>query len=369
MPEKIIMPKLGQISEELTLIKWFKKRGEKVSRGEPLFEVMTDKASIEVEATSDGILTEVFVNEGEKVPALSVIGIINKSEEEAKDEERLKVSPIARKLAEEYGIDLSKIKGTGPEGRIVKDDVLKAISSGEETEVEVVPILGMKKAIAQKTAESKSTIPHFYLKTNINMSETVKFRESLNSYLKSKGQDVEISYTAMIVKASSMALLEFPILNALVKEDKIYIGKDVNIGVVVSLDNGMIIPVLHRVNKKGLIEIAKELKVIVDKARNNRLNTEDLEGGTFTISNLGMYGIEEFTAIINPPEVAILAVGKIEGRPVVKDSQVIFQQMMTVTLSCDHRVIDGVTAARFLGKLRTTLENPLMLIVDNLRES
>ncbi|MBC7319136.1 2-oxo acid dehydrogenase subunit E2 [bacterium] len=371
MSEKIIMPKLGQISEELTLLRWFKKKGEKVTRGEPLFEVLTDKASIEVEATVDGILAEIFVNEGERVPSLSVIGIISKPEEEVKeikDEERQKVSPIARKLAKEYGIDLSKVKGTGPEGRIVKDDILKVISSLGESEFEIIPISGMKKAIAQRTVESKSTIPHFYLKTNIDMSEAIKFRESLNSCLKAKGQDIEVSYTALVIKASSMALLEFPILNALVKGDKIYIRKDTDIGIIVSVDNGMVIPVLHKVNKKGLVEIAKELKVIVDKARNNKLGAEDLEKGSFTISNLGMYDIEEFTAIINPPEVAILAVGKIEKRPVVKDSQIIPQWMMTVTLSCDHRVIDGVTAACFLGRLKAILENPLVLMLNDFKE-
>lgn len=369
MAERIIMPKLGQISEELTLLKWFKKKGERVKKGEPLFEVMTDKASIEIEATTDGILTEVFVNEGEKVPVLSVIGIISELNEEIKKEERIKVSPIARKLAEEYGIDLSKIKGTGPEGRIVKDDILRAISSLSESEFEIIPISGMRKVIAQRTVESKSTIPHFYLKTNINMTEVVKFKELLNSYLKAKSQDIEVSYTAIIVKASSMALLEFPLLNALVKEDKIYIKKDTDIGIVVSIDSGMIIPTLHSVNKKGLIEIAKELTAIVDKARNNKLTTEDMEGGSFTISNLGMYNIEEFTAIINSPEVAILAIGKIEERPVVKNSQVIPQWMMTVTLSCDHRVIDGVTAARFLERLKAILENPLMLIINEVKES
>ena len=369
MAEEIIMPKLGQISEELTLLKWFKKRGERVNKGEPLFEVMTDKASIEVEATTDGILTEIFVNEGEKAPVLSVIGIISELNEEIKKEDRIKVSPIARKLAEEHGIDLSKIKGTGPEGRIVKDDVLKLIPLLEESEFEIIPISGMRKVIAQKTIESKSTIPHFYLKKNINMSEVVRFKELLDSYLKIKGQDIEVSYTSLIIKASSMALLEFPTLNALVREDKIYIKKDTDIGIVVSIDSGMIIPVLHRVNKKGLIEIAKELKVIVDKARNNKLTTEDMEGGSFTISNLGMYDIEEFTAIINSPEVAILAVGKIEEKPIVKNSQVIPQWMMTVTLSCDHRVIDGVTAARFLEKLKAILENPLMLIINDVRES
>ncbi|MCX7796251.1 MAG: 2-oxo acid dehydrogenase subunit E2 [bacterium] len=367
MAEKIIMPKLGQISEELILLKWFKKKGEKVVRGEPLFEVLTDKANIEVEAVTDGVLTEIFVNEGEKAPALSIIGIISKPEEETKEvksEERLKISPIARKLAKEYGIDLSKIKGTGPEGRIVKEDILKIIPSLKDSEFEIIPISGIRKVIAQRTVESKSTIPHFYLKTSIDMSEAVKFREFLNSYLKSKRQDTEVSYTALIVKASSIALSEFPILNALVKEDKIYIKKDTDIGVVVSVDDGMIIPVLHRVNKKGLIEIARELNTIVDKARSNKLTAEDLEGGSFTISNLGMYDIEEFTAIINPPEVAILAVGKIEERPVVKNFQIIPKWMMTVTLSCDHRVIDGVTGARFLEKLKTTLENPLTLIEE-----
>lgn len=374
MSEKVIMPKLGQISDELTLLRWFKKKGEKVNRGEPLFEVLTDKASIEVEATTDGILTEIFVNEGEKVPALSVIGIISKPEEghvknEIIDEERLKASPIAKRLAKEYGIDLSKIKGTGPEGRIVKDDVLKVISPSVESEFEVIPISGMKEAIAKRTVESKGTIPHFYLKSNINMTRVIEFKESLGSYLSAKGQDIDVSYTALIIKASSIALSEFPILNALVKEDKIYIRKDTDIGIVVSVDSGMVIPVLRRVNKKRLLEIARELKVIVDKARNNKLSAEDLEGGSFTISNLGMYGIEEFTAIINPPEVAILAVGRIEERPIVRNSQIIPQWMMTVTLSCDHRVIDGVTAARFLGRLKTILENPLMLIIDDFEGS
>lgn len=372
MAEKIIMPNLGQISEELTLLKWFKKKGDRVSKGEPLFEVLTDKANIEVEATTDGILTEIFVNEGEKVPVLSVLGIIGSPEEisikeEAELEEGLKVSPIARRLAKEYNIDLSKIKGTGPDGRIVKEDILKAISK-EESEAEVLPISGIKRAIAQKTVESKSKIPHFYLKTSINMSEAIRFREVLNSYLKTKSHDIEVSYTSIIAKAVSIAILEFPILNAIVKEDKIYVKKDVNIGIVVSIDDGMIIPVLHKVNEKGLINLAKELRLLIDKARNNRLSVDDLEGGSFTISNLGMYGIEEFTAVINPPEVAILAVGKIEERPVVKDSQIISQQIMTITLSCDHRAIDGVTAARFLERLKSILENPLILIIDDFKE-
>jgi len=365
MSVEILMPKLGQISEELTLVRWLKKRGERVIKGEPLFEVSTDKANVEVEATADGILTEIFVNEGETVPVLTVLGVIDEASEVSSEETlsyRIKASPIAKKLAKEYNIDLSQIKGTGPDGRIVKEDILKVIQKEKAVKEDVVPISGIRKVIAQRMAESKSSIPHFYIKTSINMTETINLKKALDVYLEK--QNLKVSYTAMIIKALGIALLEFPILNSLVEGEEVHIIKDVNIGIAVALDEGIVVPVLHRVNEKSLIEIAKELEDIIKRAREGILDTNIMNGGTFTLSNLGMYNIEEFTAIINPPQVAILAVGRIEEKPVVKNSQVVVQSMMSVTLSCDHRVIDGVIAARFLEKLKYTLENPFILLIE-----
>jgi len=364
MPVEIVMPKLGQISEELTLLRWLKKKGEKVSKGEPLFEVLTDKANMEVEATTDGILTDIFVNEGETAPTLTVLGIIAKPEEISSEEmirDRIKASPIAKKLAKECNIDLSQIKGTGPDGRIVKEDILKVIQNEETVSEEIIPISGIRRVIAQRMVESKSSIPHFYIKTSINMTEAVNLKKALDAYLEKQG--VTVSYSAMIIKALAIAFLEFPVLNALVKEDELHIVKDINIGIAVSLDDGVVVPVLHKVNEKTLIEIAKELEGIVRKAREGSLDAKAMDGGTFTLSNLGMYDVEEFTAIINPPQVAILAVGKIEERPIVKNSQVTAQWMMSVTLSCDHRAVDGVLVGKFLEKLKFILENPFILLL------
>ncbi len=393
MVTEVIMPKMGDMMTKGKIIKWLKQEGEKVERGEPLLEIETDKTTIEVESRGSGTLRKILMREGE-VPIATTIGYITQEgeslpekpsakpavaihkplaeatkakEKPAKTESegttKIKASPLAKKIAEEKGVDLSKVTGTGPGGRITKEDVLASLASQPAApEFQLVPLTSMRRAIARKMTESKTHVPHFYVSTVVDMSEAVKARESLVAAVEAK-TGVRLSYTHLIVKAVAMALEEFPQLNSSLEGENIKFWRDINIGIAVGLEDGLIVPVLRRANTLGLLEIAVESSKLVAKAKDKKLREEEFSGGTFTISNMGTLDVESFHAIINVPETAILAVAKIADKPAVVNGQIAIRKLMSMTLSVDHRAIDGIQAARFLQKIKNLLEAPYSLLL------
>jgi len=385
MVTEVIMPKMGQTMEKGKIVKWLKKDGEEVRKGEPLLEIETDKTTIEVEARDSGKL-RILAQEGEEVPIATTIAYILKEGEslsegelaEAVAEERVKASPLARRIAKEKGIDLTQVRGTGPGGRITKEDVLAYLERrmGEPSvvtalpvesaklEYEVAPMSSMRKAIARKMVESKTHVPHFYVTVQVDMTEAAKMREDLIPVLEEK-KNVRFSFTHMLIKAVAEALEKYPQLNATFEDGEIRVWRDVNVGIAVSLEDGLIVPVLKGANKIDLFEIASRARDLVDRAREKKLKEDEFSGGTFTISNMGALDVESFTAIINVPEVAILAVGRISDKPAVVDGRLTIRKIMTMTLSADHRVVDGVTAAKFLQEVKRLLEAPHLLLLPS----
>ncbi|MEX0662228.1 MAG: pyruvate dehydrogenase complex dihydrolipoamide acetyltransferase [Balneolaceae bacterium] len=424
MAEKIEMPKLSDTMEEGVIAKWNVKEGDKVSSGDVIAEVDTDKATMEVEVFDSGTILKIMVEEGSAVPLGGIMAIIGEEgedisglldggsepEKEAEPKEsddkkedkksgkkeefdpilddvngkekkkaskekpetekgdgRIKASPLARKMAEDKGIDLASVDGSGPDGRVIKKDIEdykpSEASSGtavsyEQTESEDVKISQMRKAIARRLSESKFTNPHFYETIDIDMEEAMEARTKLNEI-----SDVKISFNDIVVKASAAALRRHPDINTSWMDDVIRRHGDVNVAVAVAIDEGLMTPVLQHADKKNLRQIASETRELAGLAKDRKLQPEQMEGSTFTISNLGMFGIEEFTAIINPPNACILAVGAIRDVPVVKNGEVVPGKRMKVTLSSDHRVVDGAKAAQFLNTLRQMLENPLSMLL------
>uniref|UniRef100_A0A7J3SKX1 2-oxo acid dehydrogenase subunit E2 n=1 Tax=Fervidicoccus fontis TaxID=683846 RepID=A0A7J3SKX1_9CREN len=384
MVTKVVMPKYGWTMTEGKVLKWLKKEGELVKKGEPLFEMESEKTVTQVEAEASGILRKILVQEGTVVPVGETIAILTEPGEELPssdtlkqmveekpqivEEEKIKISPAARKLAEEHGIDITKIKGTGPDGRIVKEDILRVIESEKEVvkvsslPAKIIPLEGMRKIIAERMALSARTTARVLLTIDVDMSEVSKLRQSLLEDVEKKW-GVRLTYTDILVKAVAKALEEHPIVNSILVEDKIHVMESINIGVAVALKDGLIVPVVREANKKSLIEIALQLKELIEKARQGKLSTEEATGGTFTISNLGMYGVGVQMQIINPPEVAILGVGAITDKPVVINGQISIRPMMTLSLVFDHRALDGAPAAEFLVTLKRILENPYILLI------
>lgn len=411
MAEVVNMPRLSDTMEEGTVAKWHKKVGEQVSEGDLLAEIETDKATMDFEAFQEGVLLHIGVDEGKTAAVDSILAIlgekgedisqhlngnvaesepegdnVSKAEEPVAREEntptkeaatestvlnsdgsRLKASPLAKKLAEDKGIDISQIKGSGEGGRIVKSDVdnykgsaTKSASLGPNMEesYEEVAVSQMRKTIAKRLASSKFSAPHFYLTLDIDMDMAIAARKSINEVSESK-----ISFNDLVLKATAVALKKHPKVNSSWLEDKIRYNHHVNIGVAVAVDEGLLVPVVRNADLKGLQTINAEVKEAAGKARDKKLQPSDWEGNTFTISNLGMFGIEEFTAIINPPDSCILAIGAIKQVPVVKNDAVVPGNVMRVTLSCDHRVVDGATGSAFLQTLKGILENPLSLLL------
>ncbi len=383
MTTKIIMPKLGETMEEGQIGKWLKKEGERVEKGQPLFEVVSDKANFEVESPATGFLRKILFEEGQTVPVTKIIGYIADSMEEQLPEEtaavsetasphlekknRIKISPLARRLAEQKGIDISKIKGTGPGGRITKEDVEK-FQSVAKTESREVPLSGIRKIIAERLSQSKRQAPHYYLQAEVDMSDTVRMREDLLTE-EEKTSSAHLSYTDAIIRATALSLEQVPVLNSTYENGKLRSFKEVNIGVAVALQEGLVVPVIKDVANKTLWQIAEERATLVTRAREGKLTQKDISNGTFTISNLGVFGIDLFTAIINPPQVAILAVGAIKKRPSILNDQVVVRQTMKVSLSLDHRVVDGAVGAQFLSRLREFLEKPYLLLVKEHRNA
>ena len=384
MIKEIIMPKLGQTVEESIVGKWMKNEGDNVEKGDVLLEVTTDKATLEVESFAKGVLRKIIHKEGDVVPVLAIIGYTasgmdeklpeNSSEqlheEEKKEEEtsvaepvsevqnksnmedkRIKISPLAKRLAKEKGVDITKINGTGPGGRIVKEDVLVfgGAAVGEKIAAKTIQLKGMRKVIAERLQESFQTIPHFYLSTEIDMTECVKIRSE---------KLPKPAFNDIIIKASALAISENPEINSSFKGDSIEIIGDINIGLAVAVDDGLIVPVIRNADKLAISDISKNRAELVKKARDGKLLPSDYEGGTFTISNLGMFEIDNFSAIVNPPQSAILAIGRIKQKPVIIDGNIGIRSMMQVTASFDHRCIDGALGAKFLQKVKRYLENP-----------
>ena len=406
MATKVSMPKLSDTMEEGIILKWLKKEGEAVKQGEIIAEVQTDKADMELEAYDSGILRKIFVPEGKGAAVGKPIAIIGTASEDIAallvdtsgpvashaassapsaaspdhsrpavtsavavgtvDDARMKASPLAKAIAQQNKIDLSSIHGSGPMGRIVKKDLEPALTRGASRTPHVyvsgtsteIPLSMMRKTIAKRLVESKTTAPHFYLTYEADMKRAIDLRASINS-----DGNVKISYNDIIVRACAFALRKHPRVNSTFAVDKIIQHGAINIGVAVALDDGLITPVIRNADMKSLFEISSESKELAAKARDKKLKPDEFSGGTFTVSNLGMYGVEEFAAIINPPEGAILAVGTIVEKPVVENGQVIPGHRLRLTLSCDHRVVDGAVGAEFMQELKVILENHWKLAV------
>ena len=413
MPE-ITMPRMSDTMEEGKVIRWLKHEGDKVSAGEPIAEIETDKANVEMEAFEEGVLAQVLVKEGETVPVGQAIALLEaprgappKAPEQppapeaaapppaeapprpeappvpiveekpappSPEEERIKASPIARKMAEEHGIDISRILGTGPNGRIVEADVQKYVEQAKaspapptptptpapklEVPTEEQELSRMRRTIAERMTKSKQTIPHFYVTAEIEMDWAARVRDELNA----DESQPKVSFTDLIVKACALALTKFPAVNASFAGDRLLLHKEINIGIAVALEDGLMAPVLHNADTKPLRRIAAETRELAERAKSNTLRQTDYTGATFTVSNLGMFDVESFSAIINPPESASLAVGTIREVPVVIDEQVAVSKRMKATVSADHRVLDGAVAARFLQEVKRQLESPIGLL-------
>lgn len=428
MAEVIRMPRMSDTMEEGNIVAWLKEEGEEVESGETLAEVETDKATMELDSFSDGVLLHIAVKEG-PVPIDGVIAVIgqegedwkaaleaaNSSENETNDhaaqeqsepkeekkpetpvaassetDRRIKASPLAKSIAKEAGIDLSQVDGSGDSGRIIKRDIEAFIQTqgstpapapAEQPAAPVItqadtpavtpfafnagapnfedqPVSQMRKTIARRLGESKFSAPHFYLTLELDMAKAMQLRKQLNEVAPTK-----ISFNDLVIKAVAVALRQHPKVNSSWLGDKIRVNRDINIGVAVAVEEGLLVPVINYADIKTLSQINTEVRTLAGKAKNRKLSLEEMQGNTFTISNLGMFGIEEFTAIINPPDACILAVGTIVEKPIVKDGEIQIGHKMKVTMSCDHRVVDGATGAQFLQTLQSILEDPIRLLV------
>ena len=417
----ILMPALSPTMEEGTLSKWLVKEGDKVVSGDLIAEIETDKATMEVEAIDDGIIGKILVSEGQesikvnapiaillsegeklsestssdeakkeielevqnenekivkinevkdKLQATNIITkISNKSDYKPIKQDRVFATPLAKRIAKQKDIQLSSIKGSGPLGRILKIDVDNFVIESsnnltakrpELNNFEIVKNSAMRKTIADRLVKSKNEAPHFYLSLDCNIDELLKVRKSLN--LKSN-DEYKISVNDMIIKASSAALIKVPKANASWENENTKYFKNTDISVAVAIEGGLITPIIKNVQSKGLIDISVNMKNLANKAKDGKLLPEEYVGGSFSISNLGMYGIKEFSAVINPPQGCILAVGSGEKRPIVINDEISIATIMTVTLSCDHRVVDGAKGSKFLQDLRDILEEPMRMLL------
>jgi pyruvate dehydrogenase E2 component (dihydrolipoamide acetyltransferase) len=405
MATKIMMPKLSDTMEEGVILKWLRKEGDKIKQGEIIAEIESDKADMELEAYDSGILRKIVVPEGGKAPIGGLIAVIGEAEEDITPllsgapavqapkpaaqqagsspvalavapsttapvtDSKAKASPLARRLAGENKIDLTRVSGSGPQGRVVKRD-LESYLAGKSQGVmappkpivpgtaEDVPLSPIRKTIAKRMAESKASVPHFYETIEIDMDPAITFRDQINTVT-----ELKLSFTDIVVKATATALMKNPQVNATFLGDKMRQFHYAHIGIAVAMEEGLVTPILRNCEQKKIDQINSELRDLAERARSRKLKPEEYTGATFTISNLGMFGIEQFAAIVNPPEGAILAVGTIVEKPVVKSGQIVIGHTMKVTLSSDHRIIDGAVAARFLQDLKKIVENPASLVL------
>ena len=412
MVTKVHMEALSPTMEEGQLVRWLKSEGEEVSSGDILAEIETDKATMELVARGDGILRKIFLDAGGVSAVGSVIAVIASADEDISGIEEgsdgngtqqalpeessaettqepevattseisagtqgtgsVKASPLARRLATEMGVDLLTIKGSGPGGRVVKRDLEGAKTAGstgaatttwtpEENEYEDVPTSQMRKSIAKRLVTSIGPVPTFYLTVEVDMNRVIEARESMNSMLEEDGY--RISVNDIVLKAVAAALRQHPNCNAQWHDNFVRRFNAVHLGVAVAIDEGLITPVIRNAHAKGIMQIASEVRELAGRARTKKLMPDEYTGSTFSVSNLGMFGIQEFTAIINPPEAGILAVGGIEETPVVVGGEVKICPRMRITMSCDHRVIDGAQGARFLATLKSMLEEPTAILL------
>ena len=391
MPEVINMPRLSDTMEEGTLAKWFKKVGDSVNEGDILAEIETDKATMEFESFHEGELLHIGIKEGETAPVDSIIAIIGKKGEDisslidaskSKPEpvkepepvkskslgEKVLISPLANKLAHEKGIDINQVKGTGDNGRIVKRDIENykpasfvntnnMILPTEESSYDLSNST-MRKSIAKRLSESKFTAPHYYLTVEFEMDNMISFRQQ---YINT--QNKKISYNDIIVKAVALSLVKNPKVNSRWYDDKIQVNEHIHLGIAVAVEDGLIVPVVKFASSKNFSQINDEIKDFAERAKNKKLTPAEIEGSTFTISNLGMFGIESFTSIINQPNSAILSVGSIIQKPIVKDGEIVVGNTMKLTLACDHRTVDGATGSSFLQTLKEYIENPVSILI------
>ena len=410
MAEIVKMPRLSDTMTEGVVSKWHKKVGDEIKEGDLLADIETDKATMEFESFQEGHLLYIGVNENESAAVDSILAILGQKDEDIssllneensdsknledsqdkengnleeivsfleksepnqqsfstddnKNEKRLKISPLAKKIAKDKGIDLDLIQGTGENGRIIKRD-LEQLNLKKVEEIVLVdklateqPLSQMRKTIANRLSESKFSAPHFYLTTKINVDSLIELRKNLINNLETK-----ISFNDIIIKAVAFSLSKHRNINVSWGKDTIVKNKDINIGVAIAVDEGLVVPVIKNTDQHNILDISNKIKDFVNRANSKKLSIDELNGNTFTVSNLGMFGIDEFTAIINPPDACILAVGSIQKTPVVKDDKIVVGNVMKVTLSSDHRIVDGAQGAQFLKTLKTMLENPLLMI-------
>lgn len=444
MATQIVMPKLSPTMEEGQVARWLKKEGDKVSMGEPIAEIDTDKATMEMQALSAGVLRKVLVQEGESAPLGQPIAIIGEPDEDisellkggqtaapqneaaaqskeageqpAKDPEsdavpavarkeaapqpeitrevqtdgkppggRMLVSPIAARMAAESGVDLNSVRGSGPSGRIIKRDIEEAMKAPRAASTGAPqlrplampkgqpgvtygpsayrdePMSEMRRTIARRLVTSLGPVPHFFLTTEIEMDRAADMRQQINTLY----PDAKVSVNDVIIKVAAVALIQHPQVNASFQDKTVRYYEHADIGVAVATDNGLITPIVRAAEVKSLLDIASEVRELAGRARERKLKPEEYMGATFSISNLGMFGVDEFTAVINPPEAAILAVGAMKPKPVVREDKIEIHQMMRVTMSCDHRVVDGAVGAQFLQTFKQILENPLYLFLGS----
>lgn len=412
MVHVLTLPKLGLTMESAKIVEWRKAEGDWIEKKQIVYVLETEKLTYEVEADGAGFL-HILVGLEIEVPVAAKVGYLAATKEEYQEiahqklekappegaqtgpaitpsqpapsaqtpapspsRERIKISPVARKIAEEKGINLQTIRGTGPGGMIQKEDVLKAVEEKQKLpeappspKVEVIhgkrikektPLTGMRKAISDRMHLSLQQMAQMTAFGKVDMSETVKFREKLLAQEEKLG--IRVTFTDIFVKVLSMILKEMPLFNASIEEKQIVFWEDINIGVAVALENGLIVPVIHGVGEKTIVEIAKKRQELVDKARSKSLLPDDVAGGTFTLSNFGSYGGDTETAIINPPEVALMGVGKITDEAVVINGQIVVRPMMNFSFTTDHRLIDGATSGNFRARFREILENPVILL-------
>ena len=431
MATEVLMPQMGYDMTEGTVVKWVKQEGDAVAKGEVIAEIETDKATVEMEAEAGGVLRRIAVGEGATVPVGQVIGVIGAADEELPDigapaaaappaaEEAApepeaastaaaalvpgdegasgaqRASPVARRLADERSIDLKQVTGTGPGGRITKDDVLNFTPPTEapaaapepapvlQTEATPaagqsmrvgpaprtpdeqgrIPLSRMALAIARRTAATKGPVPHYYVNVAVDMTRALEFRREVNESL----QDVRVSVNDLIIKAAALALQKFPVFNATFQDDHLEVSPHINVGVAVALDEGLVVPAIMECERKPLVQIAREAKDLGRRAREGKLRQDEYTAGTFSISNLGMFEVDSFTAIIVSPQAAVLAVGAVQATPVVRNNEVVVRQMMQASISADHRISNGADAAQFLVEIKRRLESPVSLMAEDLQ--
>jgi pyruvate dehydrogenase E2 component (dihydrolipoamide acetyltransferase) len=389
MATEIKLPRLGQGMESGTIIKWLKSEGDSVEKGEPLYELDTDKVTQEVEADASGVLLKIAVQEGEvevgktiavigeagekveapkepetpkaePAPKQEPVADVREIREPARTDGRVKASPLARRIARERGLDLAQVRGTGPEGRVVAEDVERAATGAPapaaavvRAEVETRPLSSMRRTIARRLTEAWQ-IPVFHLFVSVDMTRALSLRERLVEL----HSDVRPTISDLLTKVCAAALMRHRDVNASYTDEGIQIHPSANVGLAVAVPDGLIVPVIDECERKSIAEIAAARAELVERARNGKLKQSDLDGGTFTISNLGMFGVERFTAVINPPQAAILAVGAVQEKPVAVDGQVVVRPQMDLMLTCDHRALNGAVGADFLGSVKAFLEEP-----------